>query len=574
MQENSRTGQPHRLLRMAAVTAALVAVGVTATTTGASAGTTPTPHKVPANAVPAKGPLPAIGARKTPFGASSATTSASAGAADISATPWVVGIETQYPLDTSAGNGRFYNEFCTGTVISPTKVLLQPGCAGIGDQSRTVVIAGRDDLTDNSSGFVAGVASTWQGPTNPEGNNGLEVLTLQQPLPSVYTPISMNAQGNEAPYAAGTSATLVGYGLQAATDGTGTTVLGQAAMTTQAASACTGQDGFDPTQDACVTPNTPLPGPSTAGTGQPLVIGGKLAGVALVVGIGSVKGQLAYAKLSEFNNAITADLRRPNPGNEDWNSDGIADLFGVNGLGQLVDYEGNGLTYYGGLGDQMTVDQFDWSGDTMLRATNWNGDGRENLLEVDPKGNLFEYYPNNSGNGGIDYSLSQAVGGGFNQFTKIMSTNNWNGDGHPDLIAEKADGSLWLYERTGNGWVNGNGVQIGSGFNQFTSLLPFQWTDNGHTGLLGVTSQGSLEFYATDGAGHWTTGSGQLIGVGFSGLRTAVSPGSWGGTDTGALMTVDASGNLKAYQANGTGGWLFGNGIQVGVGFQTLKALF
>ena len=570
MQESSRTGQPKRLLRMAAVTAALVAIGVGATTTGANAGTTPAPHKVPANAVPAKGPLPTIGARKALFGARSATTKASAGAADIAATPWVVGVETQYPMDASAGNGQWYDDFCTGTVVSPTKVLLQPGCAGIGDQSRTVVIAGREDLTDDSSGFVAGVASTWQGPTNPEGNNGLEVLTLQQPLPAVYTPISMIAQGNEAPYAAGTAATLVGYGVQGGSNGM---VLSQAAMTTQAASACAGQDGFDPTQDACVTPNTPLPTSSTAGTGQPLVIGNKLAGVAIVVG-GTVKSQLAYPKLSEFDNAITADLGRPNPGNEDWNGDGIADLFGENGAGQLVDYEGDGLAFDAGLADQLTVDRFDWSGVTLLRATNWNSDGRENLLEVAPNGNLIEYYPNNSGNGGIDYSLSQTVGSGFNQFTKIISTNNWNGDGHPDLIAEKADGSLWLYERTGNGWVNGSGVQIGSGFNQFTSLMAFQWTDNGHTGLLGVTSQGALEFYATDGGGHWTTGSGQLIGVGFSGLRTAVSPGSWGGTDTGALMTVDAGGNLKAYQANGTGGWLFGNGIQVGVGFQTLKALF
>jgi hypothetical protein len=570
MKTDSRDRHSGRLLRVAAVTAALMAIGATAT--DATAGTAPAVPRVPANAVPTTSPLPTIGARKTPFGARSAT-SGSAGAADISATPWVVGIQTQYPLDVEAGNGWWVNEFCTGTVVSPVKVLVQAGCDGVGDQSHSVVIAGRNDLLDNSSGFVAGVASTWQGPMNAAGNNGLEVLTLQQPLPSAYPPISMTAPGDDAPYLAGTSATLVGYGLQAATSGAGKTVLSQSAMTVQDSSACSGQDGFDLTQDVCVTPNTPFPAGSTAGTGQALVSGNTLAGVALVVGSGTVKSQLAYAKLSAFNDAITTDLGRPSPGNEDWNGDGRADLFGVDGAGHLIDYEGSGLAQQGGLADQLPIDWGNWSGETLLRATDWNGDGRENVLEVDPEGNLFEDYPNNSGNGGLGGGRQQ-VGSGFNQFIRIIPTNNWTGDGHPDLIAERADGSLWLYERSSNGWINGNGVEIGSGFNEFTGLVPFQWTDDGHTGLLGVTGQGNLEFYATDGAGHWTTGSGELIGVGFGGLRTVVGPGSWGGTDTGVVMTVDGSGNLMAYQADGTGGWLTGNGIQVGVGFQTLKALF
>jgi hypothetical protein len=166
------------------------------------------------------------------------------------------------------------------------------------------------------------------------------------------------------------------------------------------------------------------------------------------------------------------------------------------------------------------------------------------------------------------------VGAGWNQFSFIVPTNNFTGDGRPDLLAVRPDGTLWLYERTANGWVDGSGVQIGSGFNQFTNLLPFQWTDTGHIGLLGVTPTGDLRFYGTDGGGHWVNGGGVRIGTGFAGFRTVFSVGSFGGTDTGSIMTVDNAGNLKVYLADGQGGWLAGSGITIGFGFQTLKEVF
>jgi hypothetical protein len=104
--------------------------------------------------------------------------------------------------------------------------------------------------------------------------------------------------------------------------------------------------------------------------------------------------------------------------------------------------------------------------------------------------------------------------------------------------------------------------------------MPFQWTDTGHIGLLGVTPNGDLRFYGTDGGGHWVNGGGAVIGTGFTGFRTVFSVGSFGGTDTGSVLTVDQAGDLKVYFADGTGGWLAGNGIQIGVGFQTLKEIF
>ena len=166
------------------------------------------------------------------------------------------------------------------------------------------------------------------------------------------------------------------------------------------------------------------------------------------------------------------------------------------------------------------------------------------------------------------------VGTGWGQFSAIVAANNFTGDGRPDLLAVRPDGTLLLYERTANGWVNGNGVRIGTGFNQFTDLMPFYWTEPGHIGLLGVTPSGYLRFYETDGAGHWANPGGRNIGSGFAGFRNVFSVGSFGGTDTSSVMTVDNAGNLKVYIAAGDGGWVNGDGDQIGVGFQTVKTVF
>ncbi len=120
----------------------------------------------------------------------------------------------------------------------------------------------------------------------------------------------------------------------------------------------------------------------------------------------------------------------------------------------------------------------------------------------------------------------------------------------------------------------GNGVEIGSGFNQFTHLTAFHWTDTDHIGLLGVTAGGDLKYYPVDGSGHWTNAGGQTIGSGFGGLPSVLSVGSFGGTDTGSLMTVDWNGYLKVYSANGTGGWINGNGTLIGTGFFTMRSIF
>jgi hypothetical protein len=568
-----RTGPSHRLLVSAVVGASVVAFGLGAVTGPAVAAT----------AQPTQGhtvPLPKVGPRKTPFSprvstTRSATTATPANAAD---NPWIVGIVGNSPYAMLPE--------CTGTIISPTKVLTAAGCQMNGWNDNVEVIAGRDNLADDSVGFVDGVVSTWVDPNftdlgfasglGPTAGSDVQVLTLSQPLPSVYTPITLSAQGDESPYAVGGHATTLGYGLNGDQDADHMQLL-QTTVTTQAASVCAADSSaYVPAEEVCESDDqTSLHSYGTGLQGLPLIAGGKQIGIGDSLGR-NIQPHLSFERLSVYHDLVTADLARPVPDNLDWHGTGKSDVFGEGYDGLVTDYQQVGTYPTPGttiFGAAQTNQSPNFSGDgRLIRVNNWGADGQEGLLAVDGSGNLVYFRSN--GFKQIDPGTAQVVGSGWNGFTSIVAASNFTGDGRPDLIGVRPDGSLWLYERTATGWLNGGGVQIGGGFNQFTNLMAFQWTDTGHIGLLGVTPGGDLRFYGTDGSGHWVNGSGAQIGGGFAGLRTVLSVGSFGGTDTGSVMTVDNAGTLRVYLADGNGGWLNGNGIPIGVGFQTLKQIF
>ena len=43
------------------------------------------------------------------------------------------------------------------------------------------------------------------------------------------------------------------------------------------------------------------------------------------------------------------------------------------------------------------------------------------------------------------------IGSGWNMFNEIMVTNDWIGNGLPNLIGRKSNGELWLYNSNGSG---------------------------------------------------------------------------------------------------------------------------
>jgi hypothetical protein len=150
----------------------------------------------------------------------------------------------------------------------------------------------------------------------------------------------------------------------------------------------------------------------------------------------------------------------------------------------------------------------------------------------------------------------RVIGAGFNQFVSIF------GGADGSLYCLRADGTLRRYRyvcsdfETGAGaWVNGSGVQIGSGFNKFPRMFGF----NGY--IYGVTASGDVYAYrfnpATD---SWINSSGTHIGN-FKTYQLYA--------DDGGVIYAVRYGNIYWHRHTGSG-WTSGSGYQIGSGFTEL----
>ncbi|WP_406203234.1 serine protease [Kitasatospora sp. NBC_01560] len=189
--------------------------------------------------------------------------------ATTAANPFVVALET--------ATGE---QWCTGALIAPTKVLTAGHCAAEADDPTTLrVIAGRTDL-NGSAGQVRKVRSYR---IDPRYTPGLEhdaaVLTLDRPL--TQRPVRVARQADEALYREGGTATLYGYGRTGPDSGPGTR-LKKAALTLAPLADCEPYvwPTDSPRERVC---GLPKPGRADSvckgDSGGPLVAGGVVIGI-------------------------------------------------------------------------------------------------------------------------------------------------------------------------------------------------------------------------------------------------------------------------------------------------------
>nr|WP_246470303.1 VCBS repeat-containing protein [Streptomyces olivoverticillatus] len=98
------------------------------------------------------------------------------------------------------------------------------------------------------------------------------------------------------------------------------------------------------------------------------------------------------------------------------------------------------------------------------------GDGKPDIVARDGEGVLWLY----KGTGDLrkPFASRVRVGGGWNQFNKLVATGDVDGDGHSDLLARDPKGDLWLYKGTGKSSAPFKSrVKIGTGFNQYRDLF-------------------------------------------------------------------------------------------------------
>jgi GH25 family lysozyme M1 (1,4-beta-N-acetylmuramidase) len=192
-----------------------------------------------------------------------------------------------------------------------------------------------------------------------------------------------------------------------------------------------------------------------------------------------------------------------------------------------------------------------------------NGDGKPDLLARKPEGTLWFYAGTGvSPSGGPGYAAGVQIATGWQIYDAIVGVGDLTGDGHPDILARRPDGTLWLYAGTGatTGMSSMGllpGVQIGSGWNMFTDVIAAgDQSGDGKVDIEGRTADGRLVLYRGLGsAGSPTTGylqPGVQIGTGWNVFAQVVGVGDFIHNGRDNLIGMKPDGTMWFYQSSGT----------------------
>ncbi|WP_411147150.1 FG-GAP repeat domain-containing protein [Streptomyces sp. A30] len=128
------------------------------------------------------------------------------------------------------------------------------------------------------------------------------------------------------------------------------------------------------------------------------------------------------------------------------------------------------------------------------------GDGKGDLLAVTSTGTLYLYAGNASG---MSVAGAVKLGTGWQQYNALVGAGDFTGDGRPDLLARDTSGTLWRYAGTGSASAPFSArVKIGTGWQQYSKLFsPGDANGDGKADLMATNSSGALYFYAATGTG-------------------------------------------------------------------------
>ncbi|WP_309246091.1 CHAP domain-containing protein [Verrucosispora sioxanthis] len=244
----------------------------------------------------------------------------------------------------------------------------------------------------------------------------------------------------------------------------------------------------------------------------------------------------------------------PEPWVADVTGDGFHDLVGRTTDGTLMLYSNNFVRDDGDPYSTSASREIGsgWGNFNTVVHADVTGDGFADLVARKPDGTLWLYSNNFVRDDGDPYSTSASrqIGSGWNNFNTIIGADV-TGDGFADLVARKPDGTLWLYSNNfvrddGDPYSTSASRQIGSGWNNFNTIIGADVTGDGFADLVARKPDGTLWLYSNnfvrDDGDPYSTSASRQIGSGWNNFNTII----------GADVTGDGFADLVARTTTGT----------------------
>jgi hypothetical protein len=146
----------------------------------------------------------------------------------------------------------------------------------------------------------------------------------------------------------------------------------------------------------------------------------------------------------------------------------------------------------------------------LVGVGDFNGDGRPDFIARRSDGTLWFY----AGTGSVTsyasdpgYRSAIQIGFGWGIYDELVGAGDLTGDGIPDLIARKPSGAVMLYSGTGKAGISGNegynaAVQVASGWDSYIELTAVgDFSGDAKPDLLGRKADGTLWLLAGTGRG-------------------------------------------------------------------------